>query len=615
MTEGRRSVNMPMGEDATFSRETGAVPPLAEAVRTTVDRIVASPDFVASDRARRFLRYVVEETLSGRSERIKAFSVAVEVFGRDETFDPQNDPVVRIEAGRLRRALERYYLLSGKADLIQIDIPKGGYVPTFSARAVEPETAPQAAAATVEPAAPAAPALPRRDLWQAVTLAVAAAGILVVATVAVWLSGGAEQLDLPGTKPLPSVPQVLVLPFTDLGEGRVSALYSAALTDEVVTALGAFKEITVLGVQTSRSLPPDPDIAKLHQDLGVQYVLEGSVRADSDKVRVGVRLTSSTTGRVLWSRTYEHPVSPDDLFAIPAQTAGNVAAAVAQPYGIVFQAETAREPQAPPDDLDAYLCTLSYYAYRAAIDPERYAEVRDCLERAVERFPEYATAWALLAHIYIDEIRTGFAKGEDPPAGRALATARTAARLDPENVRALQALATALFFNHELDEAFKIADRALAINANDTELLGQIGQIKGLAGRTDEGRALLEEALARNPGHSGFYRGVLATIAYMQEDYETALREIEQTDMRRLPIFHAVAAIVYAQNGLIDRGKAELEIFGEMAPQFIPNLWAELDRRNIPHDAQLRMVDGLEKLGVEVPPRPAPDPAEPSGPG
>lgn len=564
---------------------------------------MASQDFAASDRARRFLRYVVEETLAGRADRIKAFSVAVEVFGRDESFDPQSDPVVRIEAGRLRRALEHYYLLSGKDDPVLIEIPKGGYVPTFIARPTAPETAPPPAAAP-EPA-PASPAPPRRRVrWVAIAAIVAA--VAAFGAYAAWFGLGLPGYPEAGAGPGPAGPQILVLPFTDLGDGEVSALYSAALTDEIVTALGSFKEIGVLGVQTSRSLPTDPDIAKLHTDLGVQYVLEGSVRANADTARVSVRVTSSESGAVLWSRTYENAMDPNDLFSLPAKTAGEVAAAVAQPYGIVFQAETERKPQAPPDNLDAYLCTLSYYAYRAAITPEGYVRVKACLEHAVARFPEYATAWALLAHIYIDEIRTGFAAGEEPPAVRALAAARTAVRLDPENVRALQALATALFFDHKLEEAFKVGDQALALNPNDTELLGQIGQLKGLGGRTEEGRALLEQALARNPGHSGFYRGVLAITAYMQGDYKTALREIEQTDMRRLPLFHAVAAIIFAQNGLLDRGREELAIFEEMAPGFIPNLWAELDKRNIPPDAQLRMVDGLEKLGVTPPPRPPP---------
>src|SRR4051794_10670903 len=78
------------------------------------------------------LRYVVEEALAGRGERIKAYTVAVEVFGRDEAFDANADPAVRLEAGRLRRALERYYLVAGRADLVLIGIPKGGYVPAFT---------------------------------------------------------------------------------------------------------------------------------------------------------------------------------------------------------------------------------------------------------------------------------------------------------------------------------------------------------------------------------------------------------------------------------------------------------------------------------------------------
>ena len=85
-----------------------------------------------SDRLKSFLRFVVEETLAGRADRLKAYTIALEVLGRDESFDPQNDPVVRMEAGKLRRRLERYYLGAGRDDPVRIEIPKGGYAPTFS---------------------------------------------------------------------------------------------------------------------------------------------------------------------------------------------------------------------------------------------------------------------------------------------------------------------------------------------------------------------------------------------------------------------------------------------------------------------------------------------------
>ena len=101
-------------------------------IRDCVQCILASTDFDTSERNRRFLSYVVEETLAGRPERIKAYSIATSVFGRDERFDPQVDSIVRIEAGRLRRSLERYYLTSGGNDSIRITIPRGSYVPKFS---------------------------------------------------------------------------------------------------------------------------------------------------------------------------------------------------------------------------------------------------------------------------------------------------------------------------------------------------------------------------------------------------------------------------------------------------------------------------------------------------
>ena len=86
-------------------------------------RILASPDFNVPERARAFLEYVVTETLSGRADRIKAYSIAIEVFGRGASFDPQSDPVVRIEAGRVRRGLERYYLTAGRSDPISSPRP------------------------------------------------------------------------------------------------------------------------------------------------------------------------------------------------------------------------------------------------------------------------------------------------------------------------------------------------------------------------------------------------------------------------------------------------------------------------------------------------------------
>src|SRR5690349_16902212 len=105
--------------------------PSPQAVREALARILSSEDFDATDRLRNFLTYVVEETLEGRPSRIKGYNIATTVFGRDDSFDPQIDSIVRIVAGRLRRSLEHYYLTGGRSDAVRIRIPKGSYVPVF----------------------------------------------------------------------------------------------------------------------------------------------------------------------------------------------------------------------------------------------------------------------------------------------------------------------------------------------------------------------------------------------------------------------------------------------------------------------------------------------------
>ena len=104
------------------------------AIRQQLDRILTSGPFVQSQRRQRFLEYIVHETLAGRGERIKGYSIALEVFGRPDTFDPIVDPIVRIEAGRLRDKLRHYYDTEGMSDPIRIELPRGGYMPRIAFR-------------------------------------------------------------------------------------------------------------------------------------------------------------------------------------------------------------------------------------------------------------------------------------------------------------------------------------------------------------------------------------------------------------------------------------------------------------------------------------------------
>ncbi|MEK1889269.1 MAG: adenylate cyclase [Phyllobacterium sp.] len=555
--------------------------------------MIASPEFPNAGHAHAFLRYVVEETLAGRAERIKGYSIAIEVFNRDEGFN-QDDPVVRIEAGRLRRTLERYYLIAGQNDPVRIDMPKGKYLPHFAWN----ESSVAAERPTVAiPFEQKRPLLARASALVPWALAVA----LGLATLSFWLfTQPASDARLSQTSG-PNEPTLVVAPFANLGEGPEANLYTLGLTEELLTALPRFKELKVFGRETSESLPTGVDASHIRGKLGARYLLAGGVRVSDNRVRVTARLLDTATDAILWSETYDDDLRSRGLFAIQTDVAGKVAKAIAQPYGIIGQVNTANPP---PDDLDAYGCTLRFYGYRAELSMERHENVRDCLESAVARYPSYATAWAMLSIVYLDEDRFGYnpQSSAPTPLERALKSARRAVELDPDNVRALQALMTALFFNHQLAESMRVGEQALAINPNDTELMGEFGVRLAMGGEWRKGAQVLDQALAFNPGGAGYYHGNRALAAYMVEDYDTALVEIRQANLQKFPLFHLVAAVIYAEKGLMTDARREGATFVAMRPGFLANLVSELNLRNIRPGDQARMIAGIRKAGLAIPP-------------
>lgn len=274
--------------------------------RAQLERIANSMEFDATDRERRFLGYIVDEALAGRGNRIKAYSIAVEVFGRDATFDPQSDPIVRVEAGHLRRAIERYYLTAGRTDPILITIPKGGYVPNFSLRPMRP--------VEEEPAATAAPA-PSQP-WRRIHIAMAAVVSAAAAITLAWW--GYWSLLAPNK---PEVPRLLVEWFDDLNGTGESAALARGLTEEVISRLSKFKGIVVVQSQAAGAPP------------SAQYILAGSVYLSGDAFRFMVRMLNRTDGSVLWAQSYDRGTTVPGLFKAQANIAENVATSVAQSYG------------------------------------------------------------------------------------------------------------------------------------------------------------------------------------------------------------------------------------------------------------------------------------------
>ena len=254
-----------------------------------MERVLASSDFSVSKRCRDFLCYIVKETIAGRADRIKAYSIAIEVFGRDERFSP-DDPVVRIEAGRLRRALERYYLLSGKRDLVRIDIPKGAYVPNFNFGRSEPKSR------AVQP-----DALRRRPL-------------------------------------------LVIKRFFGLGESAVSEACAAGLTEELSTVLPKFGELAVRSALDCDPVELEAAASREDRDAGAQYCLHGGVQSFGPHLHITVRLSELRSKTIVWSRTYKHENGDGDLLTVQTDVVESIAREVASPDGVIRQRERAHTP-------------------------------------------------------------------------------------------------------------------------------------------------------------------------------------------------------------------------------------------------------------------------------
>lgn len=552
--------------------------------RTQLSRILDSADFDATDRAHRFLSHVVDETLAGRGDRIKAYSIAVEVFGRDASFDPQSDPIVRIEAGHLRRALERYYLTAGVADPILITIPKGGYVPAFSRRPQQTSSA--------EPPAPAAPpvdATPSRVGPRPFLAATALlAAVLVAGSFAWWWTSS-------GTGPrAPERPRMLVQPFDDLTGTEASAAIAGGLTQEVVGQLSKFKDIVVVESVDTR---PDGS-APLSR-----FTLAGSVSLSADSFRLRVRFLNRADGSILWANSYDGKIDVGELVRAQSDIARNVATTLAQSYGVIFKADASIHMDNPPDDWAAYSCTLSFYAYRAEADMNRLQGVRDCLERAVARFPNYATAWGLLSQAYIDGVRFSFPfdpRKSPETIALALAAAKRAVELDPFNVRGLQAEMIALFFNKDVDAALMVGKQAMEINPNDTELMSEYGSWLAQSGNWAEGCQLIAEAVERNPARMAYSEAELALCQYFAGDYEKAAVLIRRTPAEYNPNYHAMAAAIFAEGGYPDDADRERAWLEANVPALIKNARQEVSLRFMRQEDVDFFLGSLKKAGLDI---------------
>ena len=433
----------------------------------------------------------------------------------------------------------------------------------------------------------------------AAVLAATAAAVMVIAIVA-------GVMHWPGGEPedpifaMPTGPTIAVLPFDNMSGDPEQEYFSDGITEEIIAELSRRSNLFVVARNsTFRYKGQSVDVRQVGQELGARYVLEGSVRKEGNTIRVTVQLVAATDGKHLWAETYERELSGENLFDVQDQITENVIGAIGGAYGAIHRAGLKASRGKAPSTLEAYDCVLRAILVLRQMTPQLHLSARDCLETAVEQEPDYAEAWAWLSYLYHFEYSIGF-NPRPNSLERGLMAAQQAVRLDSSHQLGHQQLAYNYFLTKQ-QRFFEKAEEAIAINPNNTQLIAALGYYMSYAGKWERGAALTHKAIALNPDIPGSVYSPLSAYAYVQRDYDEALRWAEKIEIPAWWKTHALLAISYGQLGMQEEATQAVNDLLAVYPSYAENARREF-RKYFWDETELEHVmEGLRKAGLDIP--------------
>jgi serine/threonine-protein kinase len=434
--------------------------PSPEAVRRQVDQIVSSRCFTHAQRLRTLLQFLVEQTLAGRAGELKESVIGCEVCGRPADFDPKTDSIVRVDANRLRSRLSSYYEGEGASDPVRIALPKGSYVPAFSFT---------------------------------------------------------REKRSPPDRASSSYGSIAVLPLVNLSGIAEQEYFSDSLTEQIIHRLSRVRGLRVIARGSvfqfkNRRL----DVRVIGQQLGVDWIVEGSVRVVDDRLRITIQMSGAETGALLWSERYERPWH--HILDVEEE----IAASVTDALRVQFDLQNAAILTHSTHDADAYADYLRGRYLWNQRTPEALEASLQCYEQALQRDPKFSAACAGIADTLMvmalnDQVQTLAAMP------RARAAARRAVELSPGSPDALVSLGAAkAIFDWDWDGSERDMQRALQLQPGSAvgHYLYAVLVLQPQA-RWTEALQEMETAARLDPVSPVLLRD-LGMLHFMRRDWESA---------------------------------------------------------------------------------------------
>lgn len=475
-----------------------------ELLNRALSEVVSSGVLGKSERRAQLLQYLVDKELSGRGKELKAYSIALDVFGRSDSFDPNTDSIVRTEVGRLRDALTLFYAGEVDSDLPKIEIAKGTYRPTFSWGAAGQADAPPTKKSTT--------------VARALVVAFVSALLIWIA----YSENPGEQTNGDTTATKSETPfqvvRIAVAPYESTGNQPDVARLAFGLYTELTMDLSAYPWISVVS--------PIGNLDNT-EEIQADYVFKGSILWNDATILVGSQLTSLPEQRLIWTGNQTASTSLVEIEQLQRQLVGEVVSELGSARGIAADLVKAINARSSGTNLDAFVCYLGAYQYIVSPSDDLHRELRSCLVDVVAEFPNYGEAWAGLGWVYMDEARYG--RNPRPGAdswsdakkaiekGLDLAPLRTAT-LNAAMIHSVEAPEQSL-------ENFRIhSTRLLELFPRHPGTLAQVGsRMAEFTGQWDRGLDLVNQAIELEPWPPSFYFKTRAYKAVLEADDQFAI--------------------------------------------------------------------------------------------
>jgi TolB-like protein/Flp pilus assembly protein TadD len=396
--------------------------------------------------------------------------------------------------------------------------------------------------------------------------------------------------------PLPDRPSIAVLPFSNMSGDPTQDYFSDGISEDIITGLSKLRWFFVIARNSSFVYKDKSvDIRQVGRELGVRYVLEGSIRKSGGRVRITVQLIGAETGKHLWAERYDRDLT--DIFALQDEITKNVVAAI-EPR--LLEAEGIRSQHRSPEDLGAWdmLIRANFLFWRLTKDESQVAIT--FLKQLVERHPFYAPAHSMLAFVLLVSRQGGWHMME-PQVTQAASLAARAVQLDDSDPWAHLALGFVAFTRRNTDESVEEFQRALDLNPNFAAAHGFLGCALAFDGRSEQAIGHIERAIRMSPHdpQNALLNAALAAAHYQAGRYAEAIGFGRKAIQQRFELTngHRIYVASLAQAGRIDEARAALARLQELHPEN-SIAWIE---RNVPYTPapMAKFLDGFRKAGLQ----------------